>query len=118
MVAGDAGYNPQLSRVGENETFLHGYLTIHVSISHPVLKTFSYTFLYIVDYLTNIDTSSTSMSASAILSSKTFVIFIIDHLTTLGSISLSVLKTFLYIIDYLTTMDISPSMSASFILSS
>ena len=81
-------------------------------------KTFLYTFLYIIDYLTNMDTSSPSMSASAILSSKTVLIFIIDYLNILGSTSLSVLKTFLYIIDYLTTIDISPSMSASFILSS
>ena len=32
LFAGDGGYNPQLQRVGEGETFLHGYLTIHVII--------------------------------------------------------------------------------------
>ena len=33
LFAGDGGYNPQLQRVGEGETFLHGYLTIHVIIN-------------------------------------------------------------------------------------
>ena len=35
LFAGDGGYNPQLQRVGEGETFLHGYLTIHVIINLP-----------------------------------------------------------------------------------
>jgi len=33
---GDGGYNPQLQRVGEGETFLHGYLTIHVEAARDI----------------------------------------------------------------------------------
>ena len=32
----DGGYSPQLPRVGEGKTFLHGYLTIHVESAKDI----------------------------------------------------------------------------------